>query len=99
MITGMHGRQPPKVEAMMREAKDDLFPFTTFLQVHWQQIRSTNPLERTCKKIRRRTDVVGMFPNPESLLRRAGSVLIEQHDEWDASDSRYFSEHSMVLRT
>ena len=47
------------------------------------------------KEIKRRTDVVGVFPNQASLLRLAGAVLIEQHDEWDAAERRYFSEHSM----
>ncbi|WP_344687851.1 transposase, partial [Microbacterium aurantiacum] len=49
------------------------------------------------KEIKRRTDVVGTFPNPAALLRLAGHVLIEQHDEWDGADRRYFSEHSMKL--
>ena len=64
---------------------------------HWRQIWSTNPLERVNKEIKRRTDVVGTFPNPAALLRLAGHVLIEQHDEWDGADRRYFSEHSMKL--
>ena len=66
---------------------------------HWRQIWSTNPLERVNKEIKRRTDVVGIFPNPAALLRLAGHVLIEQHDEWDGADRRYFSEHSMKLLT
>ncbi len=99
VITGMLGRQLPKVETMMREAKDDLLAFTAFPQAHWRQIWSTNPLERTNKEIRRRTDVVGVLPNPEALLRLAGAVLVEQHDEWAASDRRYFSEQSMALIT
>jgi putative transposase len=49
------------------------------------------------RAIKRRTDVVGTFPNPAALLRLAGHVLIEQHDEWDGADRRYFSEHSMKL--
>ena len=57
-------------------------------------------MERVNKEIKRRTDVVGVFPNPAALLRLAGSVLIEQHDEWEAGDRRYFSESSMLqLRT
>lgn len=90
-------RMLPKVAAMMRDAKEDLLAFTGFPQAHWRQLWSTNPLERTNKEIKRRTDVVGVFPNPAALLRLAGSVLIEQHDEWAASDRRYFSESSMGL--
>lgn len=97
VIAGMLGRQVPKVETMMRDAKEDLLAFAQFPQAHWRQLWSTNPLERVNKEIKRRTDVVGIFPNPEALLRLAGAVLIEQHDEWAASDRRYFSEASMTL--
>lgn len=96
VIAGMLGRQLPKVETMMQEAKEDLLAFTGFPQVHWRQLWSTNPLERVNKEIKRRTDVVGVFPNPEALLRLAGAVLVEQHDEWAAADRRYFSEQSMA---
>jgi len=89
-------RSHPKVAAMLGDAKDDLLAFTGFPQRHWRQIWSTNPLERVNKEIKRRTDVVGVFPNPAALLRLAGAVLIEQHDEWEAGDRRYFSEASML---
>lgn len=97
VIATMLGRQFPKVETMLREAADDITAFADFPSAHWRQIWSTNPLERVNKEIKRRTDVVGVFPNPQALLRLAGSVLIEQHDEWQVGDRRYLSEQSMAL--
>ncbi|WP_438354242.1 IS256 family transposase [Microbacterium sp. CJ88] len=90
----------PMVASIIRTifAQPDL-AFCAFPAAHWRQIWSTNPLERVNKEIKRRTDVVGTFPNPAALLRLAGHVLIEQHDEWDGADRRYFSEHSMKLLT
>jgi transposase-like protein len=92
----MLGRQFPTVEAMLREASDDLLAFADFPPGHWRQIWSTNPLERLNKEIKRRTDVVGIFPNPAALLRLAGAVLIEAHDEWQTGDRRYLAEASMA---
>ncbi|WP_329237621.1 IS256 family transposase [Actinoallomurus sp. NBC_01490] len=96
-IAGMLGRQLPKVETMLTEAADDVTAFADFPLSHWKKIWSTNPLERVNKEIKRRTDVVGVFPNPAALLRLAGSVLVETHDEWQVTDRRYLSESSMAL--
>jgi len=97
VIAGMLGRQFPKVETMLRAASQDVSAFADFPGSHWKKIWSTNPLERVNKEIKRRTDVVGVFPNPAALLRLAGSVLVETHDEWQVSDRRYLSEASMAL--
>ena len=99
MIATMLGRQFPAVEAMLREAEPDLLAFTAFPVAHWKKIWSTNPLERVNKEIKRRTDVVGVFPNPEALLRLAGAVLVEIHDEWAVTERRYLSEGSMKTIT
>ena len=95
-VTRMLQRSHPKVAVMLDEARHDLLAFIRFPQRHWRQIWSTNPLERVNKEIKRRTDVVGVFPDPAALLRLAGAVLIEQHDEWEGGDRRYFSEESML---
>ncbi|WP_344778850.1 IS256 family transposase, partial [Gryllotalpicola kribbensis] len=98
-VARMLQRSHPKVATMLDEAAEDITAFRHFPAAHWRQIWSTNPLERVNKEIKRRTDVVGVFPNPAALLRLAGAVLVEQHDEWDAGDRRYFSEQSMKLLT
>src|SRR5215831_12971305 len=95
-IAGMLGRQFPKVEAMLRDSRDELTAFADFPAEHWKKVWSTNGLERVNKEIKRRTDVVGVFPNPASLLRLAGAVLAEIHDEWQVSDRRILSEASMA---
>lgn len=96
VITTMLTRSHPKVAQMLTDAREDLLAFTAFPAAHWKKIWSTNPLERLNKEIKRRTDVVGVFPNPAALLRLAGAVLVEAHDEWAATDRRYLSEHSMA---
>jgi transposase-like protein len=99
VIAAMLGRQFPKVETMLQEAAEDITAFAALPAGHWKKIWSTNPLERLNEEIKRRTDVVGVFPNPEALLRLAGAVLVEAHDEWQAGERRYLSEGSMTMLT
>lgn len=81
--------------AMLTDAKEDLCAFASFPQAHWTKIWSNNPLERVNAEIKRRTRVVGIFPNDAAVLRLVTAVCIEQHDEWLASERRYLSEQSM----
>ncbi|WP_240895706.1 transposase, partial [Kineococcus siccus] len=77
----------------------DVTAFAVFPEAHWRKIWSTNPIERLNREVKRRTDVVGIFPNAQALLRLAGCVLIEAHDEWQSGERRYLSEASMALLT
>ncbi|MDQ0605413.1 putative transposase [Streptomyces canus] len=96
VVADMLGRQFPQVKKMLLDAAPDITAFADFPPAHWKKIWSTNPLERLNREIKRRADVVQVFPNPAALDRLAAAVLAELHDEWQVFDRRYLSEASMA---
>lgn len=93
-VETLQGRYP-RVAALLEEAAEDILAHMAFPSEHRRQIHSTNPLERLNKEIKRRTDVVGIFPNREAAIRLVGAILAEQNDEW-AIGKRYFRQESMT---
>jgi putative transposase len=88
--------QFPKAAAILDNAEADVLAHTAFPRGHWRKIASTNPLERINKEIKRRSNVVGIFPDDESVIRLVGAVLLDQHDDWAIAERRYLSEESMT---
>ena len=86
----------PRLADLMDAAEDDVLAYLAFPRAHWRQLWSTNPLERLNKEVKRRTDVVGIFPSEDAALRLVTAVLVEQHDEWQVS-RRYLSPASLAL--
>lgn len=80
----------PKLAAMMDESRDDVLAYMDFPREHWAQIASTNPIERLNGEVKRRSDVVGIFPNDKAVVRLVGALMLEQNDEW-AVGRRYMT--------
>jgi putative transposase len=95
-VTAMLSAQFPDVATMLADAGEDLLAFCDFPQAHWRKIWSTNPLERVNGEIKRRTNVVGIFPNDAAIVRLVTAVCVETHDEWAVAERRYLSEESMA---
>ena len=81
----------PKLAAFMDEAEEDVLAYMDFPPAHWVKLHSTNPIERLNGEIKRRTNVVGIFPNEQAIIRVVGAILLEQNDEWAVQRARYMT--------
>ncbi len=85
-----------KLAGFMDEAEDDVLAYMSFPAEHWSKLHSTNGLERLNGEIKRRTEVVGIFPNDEAIIRLVGAILLEQNDEWAVQRARYMTLETMA---
>ncbi|ASY67161.1 transposase-like protein [Sinorhizobium fredii] len=81
----------PKLAAIMDDAEPDVLAYMTFPREHRAKLHSTNPIERLNGEIKRRTEVVGIFPNDDAIVRLVGALLLEQNDEWAVQRARYMT--------
>ena len=95
-VARMLAGQSPDVAAMLTDSAEDILAFRSFPTAQWRKIWSTHPLERVKREIKRRTNVVGIFPNDAAIVRLVTAVCVETHDEWAVSKRCYLSEESMA---
>jgi len=86
----------PKLATLMDQAEPDVLAYMSFPPQHRTKLHSTNPIERLIGEIKRRTEVVGIFPNEDAITRLVGAVLLEQNDEWAVQRSRYITLESIA---
>ncbi len=94
-VVGMLEARYPSAAEVLAGAEADVTTYAEFPRSHWRKIASTNPLERVHKEIKRRSNVVGIFPDDNSVIRLVGAILAEVHDDWQTASRRYLSEASM----
>jgi hypothetical protein len=97
---GFHAlrEKQPKLGALMDASRDDVLACMDSPREHWPQIASTNPLERVNREIKRRADVIGIFPNDKAIVRLVGALMLETNDEWTVAQ-RYMSRETLARVT